>query len=220
MDDFTNGPPICQVEPMTMDPARETTPWFPDAGQSHFGFHLLAELGRGAFGRVFLAKQELLAHRLVVLKVGSDLSDESRKLARLQHPHIVPVYSFHREGPLQAVCMPYLGPVTLAHLLERVTGEGVATRSGKAITRVFAECHRSRRPFADATLRTSGDRTGRTDQQPPAAEEPPAAPTEAATGFVRLKNLSYVDAVLLIVSQLADGLGRAHEQGIIHCDLK
>src|SRR5262245_38366422 len=70
MDDHTNARSICHVEPLTMDPAGSFYNGFPEAGQSHFGFHLLAELGRGAFGRVFLAKQESLAHRLVVLKVG------------------------------------------------------------------------------------------------------------------------------------------------------
>jgi serine/threonine protein kinase len=221
MDDFTNGRPICHVEPLTMEPEGDIIPRFPEPGDTHFGFYLLSELGRGAFGRVFLAKQEALAHRLVVLKVGTDLSDESRKLARLQHPNIVPVYSFHREGPLQAVCMPYLGPVTLAHLLERVTGEGVSTRSGVSITRVFAECHRSRHPFTDATICNSSDRTRRDREPlPPLGEELPPAIPEDPPGFANLGDLSYVDAVLLIISRLADGLSRAHNQGIVHCDLK
>jgi eukaryotic-like serine/threonine-protein kinase len=223
MDDLTNSGPICQVEPMTMDPEGGRHEGFPAAGQSHFGFHLLAELGRGAFGRVFLAKQESLAHRLVVLKVGSDLSDESRKLARLQHPNIVPVYSFHRQGELQAVCMPYLGPVTLGHLLEKVTGEGVATRSGVSLTRVFAECQRSRHPLAnaDCTIRNSRDKTKRDPESSATLPElPPSVAKETTPGFHSLKNLTYVDAVLLIVSRLADGLCRAHDQGIVHCDLK
>jgi serine/threonine protein kinase/Tfp pilus assembly protein PilF len=222
MDDLTFCQSICRVEPLTLEPAGNSPHGFPEAGANHFGFYLLSELGRGAFGRVFLAKQESLAHRLVVLKVGSDLSDESRKLARLQHPHIVPVYSFHREGALQAVCMPYLGPVTLAHLLERVTGEKVTARSGVSITRVFAQCQRSLRPFADPTSANMGDRTKRDPSPPPPAteQELPAAAKQGPSGFEGLKNLSYVDAVLLIVSRLADGLSRAHEQGIVHCDLK
>jgi serine/threonine protein kinase/Tfp pilus assembly protein PilF len=225
MEDSSNRPPICHAEPLTMDPAGYGSPSFPDAGQSHFGFHLLAELGRGAFGRVFLAKQESLAHRLVVLKVGSDLSDESRKLARLQHPNIVPVYSFHRQGPLQALCMPYLGPVTLAHLLEKVTGERVENRSGVSLTRVFAECQKSRHAFADidGTIRNTKDKTKR-DQPaapPPLAEPLPSSEKEEGVpGFESLKNLSYVDATLMIVSRLADGLSRAHNAGIVHCDLK
>ena len=83
---------------------------FPEAGQEFLGFHLIGELGRGAFGRVYLAQQGDLADRLVALKVSTGCFAESQKLARLQHTHIVPVYSFHRAGPLQAVVMPYLRP--------------------------------------------------------------------------------------------------------------
>jgi serine/threonine protein kinase/tetratricopeptide (TPR) repeat protein len=221
MDDFSNGRPICHIEPLTVPPGEHCCPSFPRASETRFGFYLLSELGRGTFGRAFLAKEESLAHRLVVLKVGTDLSDESRKLARLQHPNIVPVYSFHREGALQAICMPYLGPVTLSHLLARVTGQKLATRRGVSITRVFAECQRSLHPFADSTIFNSSDRTKRdTEPSAPAPEQLPEGPSESGAGFANLGDMTYVDAVLVIVSQLADGLRRAHEQGIVHCDLK
>ena len=81
----------------------------PKAGDEFVGFRLVRELGRGAFGRVFLATQSELAGRPVALKVSADLTGESRTLAQLQHTNIVPVYSVHRDGLLQAVCMPYFG---------------------------------------------------------------------------------------------------------------
>src|SRR5207253_9410320 len=83
------------------------------------GFELVALLGRGAFGRVYLARQGNLADRFVALKVSTDLTGESRTLARLQHTNVVPIYSVHRVAPFQAVCMPYFGATTLAHLLAR-----------------------------------------------------------------------------------------------------
>src|SRR5262249_24491268 len=46
-----------------------TAPDFPRAGEEIGGFSLLAELGRGALGRVFLASQPDLADRPVVVKV-------------------------------------------------------------------------------------------------------------------------------------------------------
>src|SRR5919197_5768363 len=81
----------------------------PAVGDRLAGFRLVAELGRGAFGRVFLAEQPELADRKVVLKVSVDVRAEAEALARLLHTNIVPVYSVHRAGPLQAVCMPYCG---------------------------------------------------------------------------------------------------------------
>jgi tetratricopeptide (TPR) repeat protein len=81
------------------------------------GFQIVKEIGRGAFGRVYLARQDDLARRPVALKVSADLVDESHRLAQLQHSNIVPIYSLHRAGSLQALCMPYLGSVTLADVL-------------------------------------------------------------------------------------------------------
>ena len=68
---------------------------FPEAGQTIGGFSLVEELGRGAFARVFLARERQLADRPVALKVTRRGSREPQTLARLQHTHIVPVYS-HR----------------------------------------------------------------------------------------------------------------------------
>src|SRR5580698_7273326 len=73
------------------------------------GFELVEELGQGAFARVFLAKQESLAHRPVALKVTLRPTREAERLARLQHTHIVPVYSIHDAAPIQVICMPFLG---------------------------------------------------------------------------------------------------------------
>jgi serine/threonine protein kinase len=79
-------------------------------------FEPVEELGRGAFGRVFLARQRDLADRLVVIKVTSDTTTEPERLARLQHTNIVPVYSVHRTADWQAICMPYFGRRTLLNV--------------------------------------------------------------------------------------------------------
>src|ERR1700693_1944055 len=60
-------------------------------------FELLAELGEGAQGRVFLARQASLADRAVVLKVTPCHGRKHLSLARLQHTHIVSLYWVHDE---------------------------------------------------------------------------------------------------------------------------
>src|SRR5262249_47191899 len=60
-------------------------PEFPTAGDSLGDFQLLAELGRGAHGRVFLARQVSLGDRPVILKITPAEADEHLSLARLQH---------------------------------------------------------------------------------------------------------------------------------------
>src|SRR6516225_9217707 len=82
------GPPRRTPAPIVSPP-----PPLPEAGDSFLGFRLLRELGRGAFARVFLARQGDLADRPVVLKIASDILAETRTLAQLQHTNIVPIYS-------------------------------------------------------------------------------------------------------------------------------
>ncbi|MEO6807789.1 MAG: protein kinase [Isosphaeraceae bacterium] len=93
---------------------------FPALGEVVGGFRLVSELGRGAFARVFLAEQPALADRPVALKVSQPLGDEPQALARLQHTHIVPIYSVHDDPAtgLRLLCMPYLGGANLAQVLE------------------------------------------------------------------------------------------------------
>src|SRR5205814_3377830 len=91
------------------------------------------ELGRGALGRVFLASQLSLGDRPVVLKLTPGEAREHLSLARLQHTHIVPLYSVHDhpDRGLRALCMPYFGGATLAQLLEALRPQPPAGRTGK-----------------------------------------------------------------------------------------
>src|SRR5262249_39680302 len=96
-------------------------------------FQLLRELGSGAFGRVFLAKQPDLAHRPVALKVSAPFLEEWETLAQLQHTNIVPIYSVHQEGDLQAICMPYFGATTLQDIIAELYRSGCIPQAGKEI---------------------------------------------------------------------------------------
>jgi len=89
----------------------------PEVGEKFLDFDLVRELGRGAVGRVFLARQSQLANRLVVVKVSAHSDNEPYTLAQMQHTNIVPIYSVHLVGPLQVVCMPYFGSTTLAKII-------------------------------------------------------------------------------------------------------
>ncbi len=188
---------------------------FPETGDTFEGFEILTELGRGAMGRVFLARQSAPTERVVVLKIGRYLSSECRKLAKLQHPNVVPVYSFHASEDVQAVCMPYRGPLTLAHLVARLRSENLHTLDGKTLTTAINECREHRQP--SVALGTSSP-------APAGTPADPAAPTNAEQQspdlFAGLRGLAYVDAVLTIFRQMVEGLRAAHAERIVHCDLK
>ncbi len=103
------------VPPTARPPVR-----FPRRGEVLAGFRIISELGRGAFGRVYLAEQAELADRPVALKVSRAIGAEPQALARLQHAHIVPIHSVHDDPAtgLRLMCMPYVGGANLAEVLD------------------------------------------------------------------------------------------------------
>lgn len=189
-----------------------TSDHFPEAGTELLSFHLQSELGRGAFSRVYLARQGDLAHRLVVLKVSDESLAEADKLAQLQHANIVPIYSVHRAGDLSAVCMPYFGAATLADVVREVHGLRSLPPSGRIIVETLVATFartwaNGRDPHVPANVAT-----GHEEHRESRASYDGALKT--------LSGLTYVEAVLWIGAKLADGLSHAHERGILHRDLK
>ena len=168
----------------------------PEVGEDLGSFHLLAELGRGASGKTFLATEPSLADRLVVLKVLSGDQDEHLSLARLQHTHIIPLFS-EREFPdrgLRALCMPYLGGASLARILEVLAETAPAPEDRRG------------RHFLDAVHRLQKDR--------------PPTPISDSPYRRYLEQASYAQAVCWISACLADALHEAHAHGLIHMDVK
>src|SRR5207248_10665911 len=114
--------------------------------------------------------------RFVVLKVSPDVGGESQALAQLQHTNVVPIYSLHRAGPLQAVCMPYLGATTLVSVLKEIQGREALPASGKGLVSTLV----------DRKSTTRHDAAAPSWVQPPslpsapAPEVPANAPAEAA----------------------------------------
>jgi serine/threonine protein kinase/Tfp pilus assembly protein PilF len=115
-------------------------PEWPHAGTSFLGFQLLAELGRGSFSRVFLAKQPAVGGRRVVLKVSADLRSEPHVLGRLTHPGIIPIHSTAHDDDtnLSIICMPYLGTATLTDLLDAYKSDHPLGMEHRVIQRVAA----------------------------------------------------------------------------------
>jgi serine/threonine protein kinase/Flp pilus assembly protein TadD len=181
---------------------RPAAPRFPEAGETLGDFLLLAELGRGAQGPVFLATQLSLGDRPVVLKLIPLDAHEHLSLARVQHTHIVPLYSVqdHAGRALRALCMPYFGGATLAQLLAALGPVPAARRSGKGLLEALRRVSSAQEAALCLPAGTPG---------------PAASPAQHF-----LARATYAQAVCWLGACLADALHYAHERGLVHLDIK
>jgi tetratricopeptide (TPR) repeat protein len=145
-------------------------------------------------GVVYLARQQTLSDRPVVLKLSPRKTREHLSLARLQHTHIIPLHAIY-EFParnLIAMCQPYLGGTTLERILKQLKEVPLGKRTGQSILNII-----------DAEQNTiNRDKT-------------------AHSSFRRLlAESSYPNAICLIGACLADGLQYAHDHDLVHLDIK
>jgi serine/threonine protein kinase len=191
------------AENLERHPAVVSPADWPSPGQTFLGFQLLEELGRGTFGRVFLASEPALGGRLVAVKVSREGAIEAQTLGRLNHPHIVPVHSVVEEQAtgLTVVCMPYLGRATLCDVLDRAFAP-VPDEAGKEVRPQVPQ-------RAEIILNAAHQATP--DWQQIADWKGPAPVLRTGT---------YQDGVLHLAIQLADALAFIHGLGICHRDLK
>ena len=182
----------------------------PAPGDKFEEFRIIGRLGEGAYGTVMLAQQDDLAGRLMVLKFVPAVSQEDSFLARLQHTNIVPVYSIHGNDCFKAICMPFMGVATLQDLNRGLVGTD--------------NQHLRQSTGSMALVRT----VNRTKEQTVEKEIPNAADQEVFRHRLRTKTIGdsrtessdFLPFVSRLMASVAEGLGYAHDRGIVHGDLK
>ncbi len=169
-------------------------PNYPKPGVIFAGrFLLCGILGEGGTARVYLAEQLDVGNRRVALKVTQQLGREPAIQGRLNHPHIVPVWSVDRDEAtgLLGLCMPFREGYTLDRVMKRVD-----PRVQSAMALAFWKA------IQDPTEPSHVD----VSQQP------------GWRGFPTRG--TYVEAAAWIAMVIARALEHAHSDGALHRDVK
>jgi len=156
-------------------------------------FELLAFLGRGAFGNVYLALQRSLG-RILALKVTCDEGYETQTLAQLDHPNIVRVYDQRRlvAEHLHLMYMQWVPGGSLRNVVQRFNQTRVTQRNGTLIL-----------DSIDEHLALYAD-----------------VPTGDPRTREFLSSISWTNAVAWLGARLASALEHAHSRGVLHRDIK
>ncbi|KAA8886139.1 serine/threonine protein kinase [Nocardia colli] len=164
-----------------------------EVGQKIDDFDLMTGLGRGAFARVFLARQRSM-QRLVAVKISRDKGTEPQTLAQLDHDYIVRVFDQRvlESRKLRLLYMQYVPGGTLFTVLERVRGTPPDRRDGNLLLDVI-----------DTVLADKGE------------IRPSESPLRA-----ELARLSWPETIAWLGRRLAEALDYAGNAGVLHRDLK
>ncbi|NLE78901.1 MAG: serine/threonine protein kinase [Rhodococcus sp.] len=163
------------------------------AGQRLDDFDLVDEIGRGAFARVFLARQRSM-QRWVALKVSRDVGNEPQTLAQLDHPYIVRVFDQRilEDRHMRVLFMEYVPGGTLLDVVRRVRGTAPANRSGRLLLDAIDQA------LADGKIMVATDAAQREE----------------------IAALSWPETVAWIGLRLAEALQYASDHGVLHRDIK
>ncbi len=115
-------------------------------GQTIGEYEILGRLGSGGMAEVFLARtlgEVGFEKRVAIKRMHPDLcreqahvrtfADEARLVAQLNHPNIVHVYTFERDGASHYLVMEYIKGVTLSYALRLSKEQDIEIPSGAAV---------------------------------------------------------------------------------------
>ncbi len=214
-------PPISPGGPPKAAPPaakREQGPLALLPGAKTNDFEIVRLLGRGAFGQVYLARQITL-DRLVALKISANRGSEGRTMARLEHQHIVQVFSetVDPDFDQRLLCMqlvPGMGLDKLIGMLHTRQAVGAISKDQEPAKSESADttaAPSAPAPWTGAELLEIIDQSGPL----PTALDPSALHDREA-----LSKMDAIEATAWFGARLAEALDFAHGHGVLHRDIK
>jgi len=179
-------------------------------------FELISRLGRGGMGVVYRALQPSLAREvaLKVLLTAGDPKAEARfareihALGKVEHPHLVKVFTSGAEGEQWFYAMELIEGADLARVCTQLANSTAADLGEDEWTAaVSTACEQQRNQ--EQPLSASG---AAAEVPPPEAVPPPTASRRGGRG--------HIAQVVELVRQAAAATHALHEAGVIHRDVK
>lgn len=194
-------------------------------------FQLLHELGSGGMGFVYEAEQLSMGRRvaLKILPLAGALQQKSlqrfrnevRAAAMLDHPHIVSVYSIGEERGVHYYAMQLIHGQTLAEVIGKLSQplSSESPLNGNTISRILSADH----PVpSSSSLESTCDIGAENDDQSARGSASTRAGVQAGIGTIpsMAPTSEFFRSVAELGVQGAEALQHAHEQGVIHRDIK
>jgi serine/threonine protein kinase len=196
--------PTVELKPDADRKPRDKAPMALLPGAKVDDFEIIKLLGRGAFGHVYLARQVSL-DRQVALKISANRGSEGRTMARLEHQHIVQVFSetVDRDFNQRLLCMQLVPGIGLDKLINMLN----ALSRGKETDAAAPNTPR----WMGADILAFIDHSG---------SLPTALDTSALHDREALGKMDDVEATAWFGTRLAEALDFAHRHGVLHRDIK
>jgi serine/threonine protein kinase len=209
-----------QVQEWAEDVPRDEAAKTPDVastGRSIGDFELLTQLGKGAMGVVYRARQAILGREVALkcqLRVGDARTDqrfqrEIRALGRVNHPNLVRVFASGNDGDQWFYAM------------ELVEGATLAMFSSQLETRLQDPSKVTPLSWRE-TLSIACDQT-RKEEQPlsPGPDATVVIEEEAEAPItVEVVDRDYISQVVDLIRQSAEAAHALHKAGVVHRDIK
>jgi len=200
-----------------------------EAGVQIGDFRIERRLGAGGMGIVYLARQ-LSLDRLVALKVlgqalsrGTDVKRfqrEAQAAARLKHPSIAQVFYIGQDRHVCYLAMELIDGVSLRTALDRLgTATSVEASLDTAVTEELGD-----NPVAPVVRfdvpTVDSDRPPGGSDRAPASDSGQLNPYLSPRARELRTNQAHVRRVCEVIRDAAQALAHAHEQGVVHRDIK
>jgi serine/threonine protein kinase/tetratricopeptide (TPR) repeat protein len=220
---------LARAQDEEMYPLDGGTSQEPGASRRLGEFELLSELGRGGMGVVYRAWQPSLGRQVALkalLRSGDPEAEvrfarEIHVLGRVEHPHLVKVFTSGSEGASWFYSMELIEGATLAAVCEKVVASSSAPDKLNldtwrlALSTTYDECRRAEKPIATTAtdhdpLKSLAD----TVQGVNDSGQSLMPPLHASS------SRSYVRHVVELLYQVADAAHALHQAGVVHRDIK